>query len=95
MEKFQACLVVEALGIVTVIGILGTQETYRQRGIDKIPDKHKEILIENGLLFRYYYKYPEFPSNYTLYIEDKSIQGNVTMTYPYKKYLKRLNISCG
>lgn len=90
MEKFQACLVAELSGVLQVIGPNGQIEMYRQRGIGSIPVEHRETFRRMGLLDGNIMNYPEFPKNYTLYVENPNIQGNVTMTYPYKRYLRNL-----
>lgn len=90
MEKFQACLIAESSGVLQVIGPNGQIEMYRQRGIGSIPVEHRTALRGMGLLNGNIMNYPEFPKNYTLYVEDKNIQGNVTITYPYKRYLRNL-----
>lgn len=69
-------------GIITLIDNNGSIQYFRQRGIKKIPDKQRQILISIGLLQRDWERYKELPSNISISFEDPSIMGRARATYP-------------
>ena len=69
-------------GIITLIDNNGSIQYYRQRGIKKLTDKQRQMLIGIGLLQRDWERYKELPSHISISYEDPSIMGRARATYP-------------
>ena len=69
-------------GIITLIDNNGSVQYYRQRGIKRLTDKQRHILINIGLLQRDWERYKELPSHISISFEDPSIMGRARATYP-------------
>lgn len=69
-------------GIITLIDINGSIQYYRQRGIKKLTDKQRQMLISIGLLQRDWERFKELPSHISISFEDPSIMGKARATYP-------------
>ena len=69
-------------GIITLIDSNGIIQYYRQRGIKKLTDKQRQMLISIGLLQRDWEKFKELPSHISISFEDPSIMGRARATYP-------------
>lgn len=69
-------------GIITLIDYNGNVCYYRQRGISKLNDNQRKILISAGLLQRDWERYKELPSYISISFEDPEIMGRARATYP-------------
>lgn len=69
-------------GIITLIDYNGNICYYRQRGISRLSDKQRQVLINAGLLQRNWEKYKELPSYISISFEDPSVMGKARATYP-------------
>ena len=69
-------------GIITLIDSNGSIQYYRQRGIKKLTDKQRHLLIKIGLLQRDWERYKELPGHISISFEDPSIMGRARATYP-------------
>lgn len=92
-NRILVTLVREYNGVLEVIGPTGNIEVYIQRGVKNIPEKHKRYLKLAGALVQNAEEFKEFPSNYKLVVEDPSIQGRVTMSFPYQTYIKQFHLN--
>lgn len=69
-------------GIISLIDYNGNVCYYRQRGINKLNDKQRKILINMGLLHRNWEQYKELPSHISISYEDPEIMGKARASYP-------------
>jgi hypothetical protein len=69
-------------GIITLINQDGSIGYYRQRGISRLSDQQRHILISNGLLHRNWEGFKELPSNISISYEDPELMGRARASYP-------------
>lgn len=69
-------------GIISVIDYSGNIVYYRQRGIQRIPEEQRKLLISLGLLARDWEQYKELPSYISISYEDPTIMGRARASYP-------------
>ena len=69
-------------GIICLIDYSGNIIYYRQRGIQRIPDEQRKLLISLGLLARDWEQYKELPSYISISYEDPTIMGKARASYP-------------
>jgi len=81
-ERVYLTAVTIECGIITLINEDGEIAHYRQRGIQRIDAKKRQLLIGYGFLHRNWNSVPELPSNYSICFEDEFIQGKARASYP-------------
>lgn len=69
-------------GIITLIDDNGNVVCYRQRGIKRLTDYQRKVLISKGFLQRNWEQFKELPSNVSIYFEDEDTMGKARATYP-------------
>ncbi len=69
-------------GIITLLDKDGCMVQYRQRGIERMGDEQRGLLIAMGMLCRTWELYPELPGDIALSFEDPTIMGIAREAYP-------------
>lgn len=87
-ERVYLIATVIIAGIIELIDENGDIAYYRQRGINQIPNEYKLLLINKGMLNRYWANYKELPKHYSIRYEDSEILGRASASFPTKACLE-------
>lgn len=77
-------------GIIALIDENGNIAYYRQRGIQRIDEPTRRMLMQSGFLNPQWASYKELPRNIRIAFEDESIQGKARVTFPVN-IIQKLN----
>lgn len=86
-RKYLTATVIIA-GIIELIDENGDIVYYRQRGINQIPQDIKVVLINKGMLNRYWANYKELPKHISISYEDEEVMGRASASFPTKQCME-------
>lgn len=86
-RKYLTATVIIA-GIIELIDENGEIVYYRQRGINQIPQDVKVMLINKGMLNRYWANYKELPKYISISYEDEEVMGRASASFPTKQCME-------
>lgn len=73
-------------GIINLLDEYGRMQSFRQRGIKRIPEITRKRLVYIGELDGNWGEYKELPRDVTISFEDEDIMGKARASFPINKY---------